>query len=123
MINSCPAWYTKLCIKPKYENEDLIVLWDIPEYSGHNEGEDRILRPDGKIILKAQKVIFVIEMSVPWVENRGAKYTEKEEKYIDIVQNLKVDNPGYKVSQLTFIMDCLGGFSKTLTNSLKELKF
>ena len=123
LISTCPAWYTKLCIKPKYENEGIVVFWDIPEYSGHNDNEARTLRPDGKIILKAEKVIFVLEMSVPWVENRDAKYVEKEDKYVDIVQNLKIDNPGFKVSQLTFIMDCLGGSSKSLTNSLKELKF
>ena len=123
LISTCPAWYTKLCIKPKYENEGIVVFWDIPEYSGHNDNEARTLRPDGKIILKAEKVIFVLEMSVPWVENRDAKYVEKEDKYVDIVQNLKIDNPGFKVSQLIFIMDCLGGSSKSLTNSLKELKF
>ena len=36
---------------------------------------------------------------------------------------MKVDNPGFKVTQLTFIMDCLGGYSKSLVISLKQLKF
>ena len=48
---------------------------------------------------------------------------EKEEKYRNIVQGLKVDNPGYNVKQLTFIVDCLGGYSKELINSMKELEF
>ena len=62
-------------------------------------------------------------MSVPWMENRETKYEEKENKYRTTIQNLKVDNPDYKVTQLTLIMDCLGGFSKSLVTNLKQLKF
>ena len=46
---------------------------------------------------------------------------EKEGKYTDIVQNLKVDNPGYTVKQLTFIVDCLGGYSQHLRTNLETL--
>ena len=61
-------------------------------------------------------------MSVPWIENRNSKIEEKEQKYRNIVQGLKVDNPGYSVKQLTFKVDCLGGYSKDLINSMKELE-
>ena len=97
----------------------MTILWDIPEYSGHDDDEDHVLRP----VLNVEKQIYVLEMSVPWIEHRKAKFEEKEDKYKTIVQNLKVDNPGYKVTQLTFIMDCLGGCSKNLVTSLKQLKF
>ena len=60
-------------------------------------------------------------MSVPWIENRNTKLEEKESKYTNIVQNLKVDNPGYNVKQLTFIVDCLGGYSKDLRCNLEAL--
>ena len=100
MISDFPAWYTKMCIKPVYINEKIEVYWDIPEYSGHDDDyENGPLRPDGKIINKLTKTIFVLEMSIPWIENRKSKFEEKEEKYINIVQNLKVDNPGYLVKQ------------------------
>ena len=73
--------------------------------------------------MKEEKAIWVLEMSVPWISNRESKFVEKEDKYIEIVQRLKIDNPGYEVKQLTFIMDVLGGYSVNLVNSLKCLKF
>ena len=122
MIKDLPAWYTKVSIKPYYEKEGVEVYWDIPEYSGYsNETEHGPLRPDAKIVNKTSKTILVLEMSIPWVENRKTKLVEKEEKYTNIVQNLKIDNPGYTVQQLTFIVDCLGGYSKDLRASLETL--
>ena len=122
MITDVPPWYTKISIKPLYQNDELDVYWDIPEYSGYdNDLENGPLRPDGKIINKSTKEIFVLEMSIPWIENRNIKITEKVEKYKRIVQNLKVDNPGYLVQQLTFIIDCLGGYSKDFIENLQLL--
>ena len=60
-------------------------------------------------------------MSVPWIENRKSKLEEKVVKYVDMIQNLKVDNPGYLVKQLTFIIDCMGGYSKDFIDNLKLL--
>ncbi len=62
-------------------------------------------------------------MTVPWIENRTLKEEEKINKYQHIVQSLKIDNPGYDVKQLTFVMDCLGGYSKSLPSSLRSMKF
>ena len=124
LVESTPPWYSKIVIKPQYENDDVLVLWDIPEYSGYDdEEEDKVLRPDGKIILKKDKKIYVLEMSVPWITNRDSKIDEKMEKYASIVQTLKVDNPLFKVQQLTFIADCLGGYSKSFTEALRTLGF
>lgn len=124
MAEKCPAWYSKVTIKPYYENEDAKVFWDIPEYTGHEEEDaTHAMRPDGKIVLGKKKEIYVLEMSVPWLDNRNAKFDEKESKYVDIVQGLKVNHPGCKVKQLTFIMDSLGGYSKELVESLKCLDF
>ena len=100
------------------------MYWDIPEYYGNeDEDEERTLRPDGKVILEEKKEMYVLEMSVPWMENRNTKFTEKEVKYVDIVQRLKIDCPDFNVKQLTFIIDGLGGYSKELITSLKTLEF
>jgi len=124
LIDSLPPWYTKITIKPKYENEELSLYWDIPEYSGYeDEEEDKVLRPDGKIVMKKKKEIYVLEMSVPWLTNRQSKQTEKEDKYLSIVQSLKVDNPHYSVQQVTFIVDCLGGYSNFFIKALQILEF
>ena len=100
-------------------------MWDIPEYYGSNEDEqdNETLGPDGKIIMLNPKIIYVLEMSVPWLENRNSKFVEKEAKYVEIIQRLKIDNPGFNVKQLTFIIDQLGGYSKDLINSLETLGF
>ena len=37
-------------------SKEIEVFWDIPEYSGNDEeDEEKLLRPDGKIILKNKK--------------------------------------------------------------------
>ena len=98
------------------------MFWDIPEYSrSEEEDKDRVQRPDGKIVFNEKKKIYILEMSVPWTDNRDEKFKEKESKYVDIVQRLKIDNPGYEVKQLTFIIDGLGAYSNELVSSLKNL--
>ena len=122
LIDNFPSWYTKITIKPKYQNDQFEVFWDIPEYSGYEqELESRPLRPDGKIIDKMSKKIHVLEMSVPWIENRTTKLNEKVEKYKNIVQSMKIDNPGFLVNQATFIVDCLGGYSDDLISNLTSV--
>ena len=106
-----------------YENDNLTVFWDIPEYSGYDDDLDHSLRPDGKLINKTEKTIYVLEMTVPWIENRETKEEEKVGKYKGIVQSLKIDHPGYTVKQLTFVIDCLAGYSKSLPCSLRESSF
>ncbi len=122
LIEKLPPWYTEINIKPQYQNENLEVFWDIPEYTGYEQSDDsKPLRPDGKIIDKASKRIHVLEMSIPWIENRQGKLNEKVDKYKNIIQTLKVDNPGFLVTQSTFIVDCLGGYSGDLVDNLKLL--
>ena len=123
MITYLPPWYTKICIKSLYKNDNLEVYWDIPEYSGYNTDlENGPLRPDVKFINKMKKKIFVLEMSIPWIENRKSKTIEKRDKYAGVIQNLNGDNPGYQVKQLTFIIDCMGGYSNDLIENLKLLE-
>ena len=62
-------------------------------------------------------------MSVPWIVNRKTKFEEKVEKYKSAIQTLKVDNPLYNIQQITFIVDCLGGYSKSFIDALKIMEF
>ena len=81
-IDECPPWYSPVNVKPRYENEKIIILWDIPEYSGvEDEDVRKSLRPDGKVIFKEDRKVLVLEMTVPWIKNRELKLVEKEEKY------------------------------------------
>ena len=124
MVDRCPPWYSNVEIKKRYESDDVELIWDIPEYTGNEDDDERkLLRPDGKIVLKKQKMIFVLEQSVPWITNREIKITEKVEKYRNIIRNIKIENPGHEVRQVTFVIDCLGGYSKSLPENLIELSF
>ena len=123
-IDNCPAWYSPIIIKPRYENENVIILWDIPEYAGaEDEDENRILRPDGKIIFKQDRTVLILEMSVPWIQNRESKLIEKVEKYKGVLRNLKTEYPGFKVEQATFIIDVLGGYSAHLKSNMAKIGY
>ena len=89
LICKSPFWYSPVKAKPYYENEYYVVFWDIPEYRGIDEEmENSLPRPDGKIIMIKEKKIFLIEMTVPWIENRENQCEFKHEKYKIIQANL-----------------------------------
>ena len=60
-------------------------------------------------------------MTVPWMENRVEKYKYKESKYTDIISNLKLDNPGYTVGQITLVIDVFGGYGKDLRENIGKV--
>ena len=125
LIDNCPPWFSDTKIKPHYENDEICLLWDIPEYTGHNSDDDgeKVLRPDARLTLKRKKVIYILEMSVPWLRNRESKFVEKEEKYKDLLIAMRGLYSNYKVEQISLIMDCLGGYSQSLIENLKKMGF
>ena len=68
-----------------------------------------------------EKKLFLIEMTVPWTENRLDKYAFKSAKYIRILENLKFEHPQYVVDQLTIVMDVFGGHGKDLSDNLCKI--
>ena len=122
-ISKLPPWFTKIKVKPYYNNSKATIWYDIPEYTDNEEDVDerKVKRPDGKILLKEEKVIYVVEMSVPWINNREDKYREKIMKYDNIRRNLKINNPDYRIDQITLIIDVLGGYSKELEENIDKI--
>ena len=122
-ISKLPPWFTKINVKPYYNNEKATIWYDIPEYTDQEEeiDERKRKRPDGKILLKDEKIIYVVEMSVPWISNREKKYCEKVQKYEHIRRNLKINYPEYTVDQITMIIDVLGGYSKELESNINKI--
>ena len=121
-IEKVPPWNSPVKIKPLYENEDVAISWDVPEYSGKDgESIKDAARPDGKVVLHREKKIFLVEQTIPWIENRNAKYEFKENKYVEVRTFLKLDNPEYEVDQVTLVMDSFGGFSEHLKINVEKL--
>ena len=60
-------------------------------------------------------------MTVPWMSNRMEKYMYKENKYNDIISNLKIDYPESKVGQITLVMDVFGGYGMDLRKNINKV--
>ena len=122
LIESAPQWFSLAEVKPQYENENYIVNWDIPEYSGRDGETVRdSARPDGKVVMKGEKKIFLVEQTVPWITNRDHKYTHKCRKYEEIQSFLRMENPGYEVDQITLVIDVFGGYSENLESNIGKV--
>ena len=126
LIDQIPPWYSNQKVTPYIEKDEIKFWWDIPEYSGKEdvvEDSSKPRRPDGKIIFKNgdETIILLIEITVPWMTNRYDKLLFKQDKYKDIIQNLKLENPGSKVDQITLVMDVFGGYGDDLRTNIKKV--
>ena len=78
LIDQCPTWYSPSKVKPYYENEITEFWWNTPEYQGNEEEDDtKLFRPDAKLRLKQEQQIFILEMAVPWINNRELNIKER----------------------------------------------
>ena len=76
---------------------------------------------DARIVNHREKIVSTIEMSCPWVENRGKKNEVKTLKYGPLRWGLKAQYKGYKINQYNVIIDVLGGWSVDMERSLRVL--
>ena len=97
----------------------MTAYWDVPVYADHTEV--RASSVDARIVDKERKTVTLLEMSCPWIENRKQKDEEKTRKYAPLRREIKKQYPGYKITQINIIMNVLGGCSKGLGSSLKEI--
>jgi hypothetical protein len=122
LISTCPPWFTQTKVKPFYDNDKASLWWNIPEFTGATTDDDeRVFRPDGKLMLKAEKTIFLLEITISWIDNRDERYEEKEKKYEAIQRNIRRDSPDYTVDQITLVMDSLGGYSQNLRENIGKV--
>ena len=107
LISEMPPWHSKTQPKLLYENESVQALWDVPVYA--DSVEVRANTIDSIIVDKEQKrVLAIIEMSCPWLDNRKVKEMEKTQKYGPLMWELRERNPGHQVKQYNNIIDVLG---------------
>ena len=123
-INDTPRWYSDMEIKPSYQKEGIQIFWDLPEYSGRDDENEQPLRPDAKLIIdnNEQSNIYLIEITIPWTENRKEKFDYKCEKYKDIQSSLKLNNPRFTVDQITLVMDVFGGYDDELIKNIGKIR-
>ena len=114
-----PPWYSPTQPNPSYENEQATVHWDVPVYADHIEVHAN--RVDARIVDKENQTVTLLEMSCTWVENREQKEKEKTLKYAPLRLELKQQYPGYRINQVTIIIDVLGGYSKELYSRVRDL--
>ena len=120
LVEKQPKWFSTDIIAPHYKNEQAEVWWDLPEYTGCDTENTRLLRPDGKlkITTPSLKKIFLIEITIPWTQNREEKYKFKNYKYRNILQNLQYENPEFEIDQITLVMDVFGGYDRSLLDNV-----
>ena len=123
LIKKCPVWYANDKVDTYYVNETATFWWDVPEYTGRDTEIEHPQRPDGKVMINSENSmkIFLIEMTVPWIENRDEKLEFKCRKYKNILANLRFQNPGYDIDQITLVMDVFGGFGKDLLKNIGKV--
>ncbi|PFX31252.1 Retrovirus-related Pol polyprotein from type-1 retrotransposable element R2 [Stylophora pistillata] len=118
LVNAVPPWYSPTQPKLIYEAE-VTAYWDVPVFA--DQTEVRANRIDGRIVDKARKTGTLLEMSCPWVDNRDHRDEEKIMKYAPLRVELKRQCPGFNIIQYNIIIDVLGGYSKDLKKSVREL--
>ena len=85
------------------------------------QSEVRANRVDARVINHRSKIVTVIEMRCPWIENRSKKDEEKTLKYGPLRWELKAQYKEYTIRQINVIMDVLGGWSVDMEKSLRQL--
>ena len=64
--------------KPVYENDKAEDYWDIPVYAESTAVKSN--RVDVRKVDKEKKEVLLMEMTCPWIGNRGKKRNRKDHK-------------------------------------------
>ena len=69
LIDSRPPWHSPVQPKPVCENHKAEAYWDVPVYA-----QSAVVKSNGvdvRIVDKKKKKVLLIEMTCPWIGNRG----------------------------------------------------
>ena len=119
LVTSIPLWYSQNTPKLLYESEKGKALRAVPLYPEYAEVRNN--RIDCTVTDKEKKKVVLLEMSWLWVSNREIKCAEKTSKYAPLRYELRRRYPGYKTEQHNIIIDALGGRSRSVKESLRQL--
>ena len=62
-----------------------------------------------------------VDTTCPWIDNRTKKEVQKTMKYELLRWELKNKYPGQALQQVNIVIDVLGGYSKELGHTMREL--
>ena len=65
--------------------------------------------------------MLLIDMTCTWVENCEKKSTEKTSNYGPLRWGLQMPYPGYSIKQYNIVIDVLGGYSRDVSQALRDL--
>ena len=117
LVDTVPPWYSPIEPKPVYKSADAQAFWDVPPYTDHVVL--RANRIDARFVDCKRKIVTILEMSCPWVDNRAAK--DQDKKYGPLRLELKQQLKGYRIDQHNIILDVLGGYSNGLERTVRVL--
>jgi hypothetical protein len=101
-------WY-KIPVETVRENEKALVIWNL-RIPTHSPVPHRW--PDLRIEDKKEKWIWVVDMSCPGDINVSEKEGEKKRNYVELVIELRMQRPGWKVTVMPLIVGVTGAISK-----------
>ena len=120
LIESNPPWHSPAVQpKPVYENDKAETYWAVPVHAESTVAKSN--RVGVHIVDKAKKEVLLMEMTCPWIGNRGIEETEKTTKYVPLRWEMKERYPGYVVKQINIIVGVLGGYSLEVRKKMKDL--
>jgi hypothetical protein len=101
-------WY-KIPVVTVRENENALVIWNL-RIPTHSPVPHRW--PDLRIEDKKVKCIWVVDMSCPGDINVKEKEGEKKRNYAELVIELRMQRPGWRVIVMPLVVGVTGGISK-----------
>ena len=119
LADSVTPWYSRVDPKPLYESPEARANWDVPVFAEHEHLPQN--RVDARFIDHKEKKVIAVEMSCPWVDIRAQKDKKKTRKYGPRRWELKQQYPRDCVKQHNIIIDVLGGWSREVDLSMREL--
>lgn len=116
--NKVPPFKEK--VLPAVVSNDLVkIFWNFPFSTTAQIAANR---PDMVVMLLQTKEMYVVEMSCPAERNITGKELEKRNKYRDLLFQLRLSYPGFKIHFIPLIIGVCGGISKSLIEGIKSLK-
>ena len=102
------AWHDRTTPDPISDNDNICIWWDLPVFFMGEESLEHN-RPDMRVWLKREGILFVVEMATPWDGYVAAREGGKQTRYEPLCVELAKEYQGkVKVNQVSLVVGALG---------------